>query len=139
MLVCGSVHALLSPEEQRQRAGAGVAADGGADVVDERLPVHPGESGFHQLGHSLRILQTGGMAQVALAAVAFAVLCMLLHLRSNFTDNLVLAANLEAGHQFAFKAHIVRLHTVQKTVKIGIKAFTLSIRPPLSRSAPLAF
>lgn len=37
--VLPSAHALISPEEQRNRAGAGMAADGGAHAVNLHLTV----------------------------------------------------------------------------------------------------
>ena len=60
MRLCASVHPFVAPEEQRNRAGAGVAAYGGAYAVYQNLAVKVREGGLHLVRNVARIVHAGG-------------------------------------------------------------------------------
>ena len=80
MRLCASVHPFIAPEEQRNRAGAGMAADGGADAVYQNLAVKVRERGLNLVRNVARIVHAGGFGNIALAGIIKPVFGMLLQL-----------------------------------------------------------
>ena len=83
-----------------------MAADGGADVVDQNLAVQVGKFAFHQVGHGLRVFQTCGVADVTFAVVGGTVLRIEFHLSDDGFNDFLFGTDLLAGDQFAFVVYI---------------------------------
>ena len=77
----------IPPEEEGHGTGAGVGADGGADVVDLHPAFELRETGFHQIRHLTGILVASGMAHIALSVIVPTVSGALLHLVHNGLDH----------------------------------------------------
>jgi hypothetical protein len=85
-----SVYPTVAPEEEGHGAGAGVASDGGADVVDKHFAVQVGEGSLHQISYGAGVVVAGGMADIALAAVGKTALGVFLHHLNNSVDDALL-------------------------------------------------
>mgnify|MGYP000375091963 CR=1 FL=1 len=101
-----SFAALSAPEEQRNGAGAGVAADGRADIVYLDLAVEFGEAFLNKRGNFLCILNAAGLSDIALAGIIKAVVCALLHTLDDRLYDLFLRADLFPGNKSAEVIHV---------------------------------
>ena len=106
MLYTESVHSLTAPEEERDGARAGVAADGGADIVDLHFAVELREAGLDELSHSAGVVQAGGLGDEALAVVIEPLVGKLRHLVHNLADDALFRAHLVARDQAAEIVHV---------------------------------
>ncbi len=61
------VNSLVAPEEEGNCAGACVASDGGADVVDDNISAEILETLFNKLSNGLCVLYASGVRHKALA------------------------------------------------------------------------
>lgn len=101
-----SLRPFFSPEEEGHGAGAGVAADEVAHIVDLHLAVELFEAFLDQVRHGAGILHAFALADIALAAVLEAALGAVLHLLHDLLDDPLFAGDLEAGDQAALGVHV---------------------------------
>ena len=91
-----SVHALVAPEEKRDGAGAGVASNGGAYVIDVDFAVELGKTLLYYAGHSLGIFNACRLRDETFTVIVKAVLRMLFHALLDLFDDTLLGANFLA-------------------------------------------
>ena len=104
-------------EEEGYRARAGMGADQVADPVDLDLAFELREGLFDQICHGSGILITGGLGDVAFAAVLPAVFRKLLHLFDGFADDALFGADLLAGGEAALGIDIQEGADVQQAAE----------------------
>ena len=88
------VNSLLTPEEQRNCSRAGVASDDRTDREDNDLVLHLRKFSFNKTLNSLCILDTVRVRDKAGVTVISTVICLLLHLVNDTSDDLLLGSDL---------------------------------------------
>ena len=102
------------PEKESHSAGAGMAADGGADAVDLHFAIEIGEILLHQIGYRPSILIASRLGDIAFAIIILPILSKFFHLFFNFTDNGIFSPDLEAGDQASLIVHIQQRTNVEQ-------------------------
>lgn len=110
-----SVSALVAPEEERDGAGTGMASDSGTDTVDENIAHKLFELGFDDLGYSLGILKTSGIAHIAFIAVVFSVVSVYIHHFGDSLDNTLLGTYFFSGNELSVYVNIEKRTDAEQT------------------------
>ena len=104
--VLQSIGALVTPEEKGGSAGATVATDGGADIIDLHFAVQMGEMGFNLISDETSVLVAVGMRDKAFTGIVVSVGGVLFHLIDQLFQSVLFAANFEAGDESAHKIDV---------------------------------
>lgn len=98
--------ALLAPEEEGDGSRTRVAADDGADGIDEDLTLHMGEFGLDFLGDGFGEFRATGHAHVDLPVVIKSLIRELNHLLDHAALDFAFPVALLPDDKFAFVVHV---------------------------------